>query len=506
MSLRVPLGRDILGEILGVPHLNRWPDRPISSICNDHRKMPADLFVAVQGQRHDATDYIRKAIQDGARGIVCQSPPFSDVDASVSWWQVDDARRALGELAHAGAGWPGRQMQVFGITGTNGKSTTVGCLSSILQEAGRKVGWMTTLEHRLGDSTTRSRMTTEDPMVIADSLARHLAAGGTDMVLEVSSHGIDQQRIGGLSLTAAAITSLGRDHLDYHKTLEQYHETKQRLADWCQEGAAFVRPHPQPDASDPAGEIRFQVDGFEDAVADRIDSHFEGSSARFRTDGFTGVVELRQPGRHNVSNALVASAIAAANQISATHIVAGIDKATAVPGRLQPIESPVGRIYIDFAHTPDAIDAVISTLRPLVSGRLILLFGCGGERDQGKRQQMGSCASRADHLIVTSDNPRGEDPQQIIDQVLTGVSAGVDHNAEVDRRLAIETAVKMLKPDDVLVIAGKGHEDTQQIGDRFHPFDDHRVTCELLEQNFPQGDSPDPRSDGSSNFSREVIG
>jgi UDP-N-acetylmuramoyl-L-alanyl-D-glutamate--2,6-diaminopimelate ligase len=492
MSLRVPLGRDTLGEILGTPHLNRWPDRAISSICNDHRKMPADLFVAVQGQRHDATDYIRDAIKDGARGIVCQSPPFSDVDASVSWWQVEDARLALGQLAHAGAGWPGRKMRVFGITGTNGKSTTVGYLSSILQETGGKVGWMTTLEHRVGDRTTRSSMTTEDPMVIADSLARHLESGGTDMVLEVSSHAIDQQRIGGLSLTAAAITSLGRDHLDYHGTIEQYHETKQRLGDWCPDGAAFVRPHPQQDSSAPAGEIRFQVEGFADAVANIIDGGFEGSSARFQTDGFTGEVKLRQMGRHNVSNALVASAIAAANQISATHIVAGIDKATAVAGRLQSIESPVGRIYIDFAHTPDAIDAVISTLRPLVSGRLILLFGCGGERDQGKRQQMGSSASRADHLIVTSDNPRGEDPQQIIDQVLTGVSAGVDHNAEVDRRLAIETAVKMLKPDDVLVIAGKGHEDTQQIGDRFHSFDDHRVTCELLEQHYP--------------FSREVIG
>lgn len=498
MSLRVPLGRGPLGEILGVPHRDRWPEFPINSVCSDHRRMPADLFVAVPGLRHDASGYIRDAIRGGARAIVCQCPPFPDVDENISWWQVDDSRRALARLAHAGAGEPGSQMRIFGITGTNGKSTTVGYLSSILQEAGGQVGWMTTLEHRLGSVSTPSQMTTEDPLVIADALARHLEAGGTDMVLEVSSHAIDQQRIAGLSLCAAAITSFGRDHLDYHKTLEQYHQTKQRLADWCDAGAAFVRPYPHRAGSDSDGEIRFQVDGFEDAVADRITWSFEGSSARVRTDGFVGELKLRQLGRHNVSNALVATAIAAANGVSSDHIVAGILNAKSVAGRLQWVESPVGRICIDFAHTPDAIDAVIDTLRPLVKGRLILLFGCGGERDQGKRAEMGKCAAGADQLIVTSDNPRTEDPQQIIDQVLAGVPEEVKYEAEVDRRRAIDLAVKMLNPDDVLVIAGKGHEATQQIGDRFEPFDDDRITCQILAQNFPHSPVQD--------FSREVLG
>jgi len=480
--LRISLDRAALEKILGNPCRGTVGEAPIQSICRDHRQMPADLFVAIRGTQHDANQFIGAAIAGGVRAIVTQKDPPDDLRDGIVWWQVADARLALARLEQAGAGSPGDRLRLFGITGTNGKSTTVRYLSKILERAGRDVGWMTTVKNKIGTTLESSRMTTQEPARIASALARHLEAGGSDFVLEISSHGIDQNRIGGLSLAGGAITSLGRDHLDYHETIDRYHATKQSLQKFCDAEAPFVRP--MTTAADSVGSValNFEVDGFGEAVAESIESTITGQRARIRTHGFKGEVCLRQPGRHNLSNALVAVALAGAIGIDQAVIASGIENAEGVAGRLEAIEAEQGRIFVDFAHTPDAIDAVIASMRPLVRGRLMVLFGCGGERDQGKRLLMGASASKADHVFVTSDNPRSEDPHQIIDQIREGIVVGTDHIIEVDRRRAIQCAIEMLEDDDVLLIAGKGHEQTQQSGDQHLPFDDRVVTREIIAQ------------------------
>ena len=482
LKLRNPLDRAALEKILGNPCRGTVAAAPIESICRDHREMPADLFVAIQGTRHDANQFIDAAIEDGVRAIVTEMDPLDDLHDDIVWWKVDDARLALARLEQAGAGSPGDRLRVFGITGTNGKSTTVRYLSSILESAGHNVGWMTTVENKIGETLEPSRMTTQEPARIASALARHLEVGGSDFVLEISSHGIDQKRIGGLSLAGGAITSLGRDHLDYHETIDRYHATKESLQKFCDADAPFVRPVST--AADSVGSVslRFEVVGFGEAQAESIESTISGQRACIRTHGFEGEVSLRQPGRHNLSNALVAIALAGAIDIDPSAIAAGIENAEGIAGRLEAIEVEQGQIFVDFAHTPDAIDALIASMRPLVRGRLIVLFGCGGERDQGKRPEMGASASKADRLVVTSDNPRSEDPMQIIDQIREGIAAGKDPIIEVDRRKAIQCAIEMVEDDDVLLIAGKGHEQTQQSSGIEMPFDDRTVAREFIAQ------------------------
>ncbi|MEE2856454.1 MAG: UDP-N-acetylmuramoyl-L-alanyl-D-glutamate--2,6-diaminopimelate ligase [Planctomycetota bacterium] len=478
--LRIPLDRAALEKILGTPCRGTVGASPIQLLCRDHRQMPADLFVAIRGTQHDASQFIDAVIDGGVCAIVTESEPLVDLPDDIVWWQVADARQALAQLEQAGAGSPGSRLRIFGITGTNGKSTTVRYLSNILEKAGHTVGWMTTVENKIGATREPSRMTTQEPARIASALARHLEGGGSDFVLEISSHGIDQNRIGGLSLAAGAITSLGRDHLDYHETIDRYHATKESLQKFCDADAPFVRPVST--AADSVGSVslRFEVVGFGEAQAESIESTITGQRARIRTPGFEGEVCLRQPGRHNLSNALVAIALAGAIGIDRTAIAAGIEKAEGVAGRLEEIEVEQGQVFVDFAHTPDAIDAVIASMRPLVRGRLMVLFGCGGERDRGKRSEMGASASKADRLIVTSDNPRSEDPLHIIEQIREGIVVGTDHIIEVDRRRAIQCAIEMLEEDDVLLIAGKGHEQTQQSSGIEEPFDDRTVAREII--------------------------
>ncbi|HIO65964.1 MAG TPA: hypothetical protein EYN40_04645, partial [Planctomycetes bacterium] len=361
--LRIPLDRAALEKILGNPCRGTVGKAPIQSICRDHRQMPADLFVAIRGTQHDANQFIDAAIAVGVHAIVTEMDPPDDLHNGIVWWQVDDARLALARLEQAGAGSPGDRLRLFGITGTNGKSTTVRYLSNILKRAGHNVGWMTTVENKIGATLEPGRMTTEEPALIASALARHLDEGGSDFVLEVSSHGIDQNRIGALSLAGAAITSLGRDHLDYHETIDQYHATKQALHNFCRPEAPFVRP--MKTAADSSGSValNFEVDGFGEAEADPIESTITGQRAHIRTPGFEGELRLRQLGRHNLSNALVAVALAGAIGIDQAVIASGIENTEGVAGRLEAIEAEQGRIFVDFAHTPDAIDAVIASMR-----------------------------------------------------------------------------------------------------------------------------------------------
>ncbi len=490
MAAGASLSAADLLELLGEPHVGSIPPAGIQSFNCDDRLSPATLFIAIRGSHHDSSVSIAGRIDAGVRCIVAERTPqqcdgtrVMELQASgeLVWWQVEDARLALARMAHRAAGSPSCELQVFGITGTNGKSTTVKYLARILEEAGREVGWSTTVEKRIGSSIVSSSMTTPGPFELNDAMARHLQAGGTDFVVEVSSHAIDQQRIGGVSLQGAAITSLGRDHLDYHRTLEEYHRTKQKLRDFCRQDAPFLVPCGEwQQGQHPAFEIVTGESRSEIAEAIPVTSSLAGIEARIRTPGFDGVIRIPQPGLHNLSNALVAVALAASAGISEEDIRRGIEGSETVSGRLQrvPVESP--SVYIDFAHTPDALCAVISAMRPLVAGKLLLLFGCGGDRDQGKRAEMGREASCADHLFITSDNPRGEDPVQIIEQIVQGVATATPYTVEADRRTAMSLALEMVGDDDVLIVAGKGHEQTQQIAGETLPFDDMTVVEELI--------------------------
>ena len=304
-------------------------------------------------------------------------------------------------------------------------------------------------------------------------------------MIEVSSHALDQQRIAGIAFDGALITTIGRDHFDYHKNLAGYLRTKVKLLEMLPEGAPAVIPEtldlPEDvDLSD-LSILSFSVDSeTADGWAEIIEEGFEGSEVRLHLPrGEELGLRLRQPGRYNVSNAVAVALLARALGISLEAIVDGLEQAPSIPGRLEEVEVPVGRVFVDFAHTPDALEALLESVRPWVVGRLHLLFGCGGGRDQGKRKVMGEVASRlADRLIVTSDNPRFEDPQKIIDETMAGVSDEAEAVDRVDRRQAIAEALTSLGDGDVLLISGKGHEDTQEIRGSFQPFDDRRVVAE----------------------------
>ncbi|MGE4619878.1 MAG: UDP-N-acetylmuramoyl-L-alanyl-D-glutamate--2,6-diaminopimelate ligase, partial [Planctomycetota bacterium] len=344
------------------------------------------------------------------------------------------------------------------------------------------VGWMTTVENRIGSQIETSHMTTEGPARIADALARHQQSGGTDMILEISSHAIDQHRVAGVPMVAGAITSLGRDHLDYHKTLENYHATKLKLRKLCISDGPFLTPLNQENPDQVGFLVSRSSSGNQQVTAEILESSFAGTRARIRSVHFETEIQIPQPGIHNLSNALCAIALADACHFSEAVITAGIENATGVPGRLEPIVGSIGQIFIDFAHTPDAIEAVLQTIKPLVRGQLLVLFGCGGDRDRGKRPEMGAAVARyADRIIVTSDNPRSESPGEIIEQVLAGIPQVSDRVVqEPDRRLAISKALEMMNPDDVLIIAGKGHEKTQEIAGVKSPFCDVEVVKEFL--------------------------
>lgn len=481
-QLRSCLGHDQILEILGEPSRGSCPPS-IGSISSDDRQLPADLFVAIDGHEFDATTRIKDVISAGVQSIVTETDPPLDLDRSICWWKVKDARHSLAWLEQAGAGFPGRSLRVFGITGTNGKSTTVQYLSSILKTAGRDVGWMTTVEKCIGSSREAARATTESPAEIADALACHHAAGGTDMVLEVSSHAIDQHRVAGVPLEGAAITTLGRDHLDYHNSIKEYHATKFRLRELCNDGAPFLHPV-EKQKTGCFGYLVAAPDGeIDEVTAEVLESTLSGTVARIRLKSFEREIHIRQPGIYNVSNALCAIALADACGISEAHIVEGIESAASVPGRLEAVEGGPGKIFIDFAHTPEAIEQVLQSIRPMVSGRLLVLFGCGGDRDRGKRPLMGAAVTRyADELFVTSDNPRSEDPERIIHQISEGIGMHQLVRKEVDRRKAISNALDTLEENDVLIIAGKGHEATQEIDGHKFPFNDCDVVRELIAQ------------------------
>lgn len=463
-----------LQEVLGAPLLSGSQTDSFKCLTWDDRQAPGDLFIAIRGTVHDGADSIPQMLELGVRGIISENEPPANPPKDLTWWQVKNSREAFSRLVHHACGEPAAQIQVFGITGTNGKSSTVHLLASILDVAGMDPGWVTTVDQRIAGTCRESSCTTPSADQLARSLREHVESGGQSMVLEISSHAIHQHRVTGIPLVAAAVTQLGRDHLDYHGTVEEYHAVKKELCHQVREGGVFLLPD----------HVDRDTIAFEDLFTGRrwtgkvLQQNANGMRATLQGADWEFELNWNRPARHDLSNALCAAVLADSAGISVACIQEGLVSAKPVPGRMEEVSRGV---FVDYAHTPDALESALKVCREICRGELRVLFGCGGDRDQGKRSQMGKMAAdHADAIFLTDDNPRSESSDQILEQILVGVGDHPRVEKNTDRRQAIGSALQNLREEDILLIAGKGHETTQEIRGEKFPFDDREVVRDWL--------------------------
>jgi UDP-N-acetylmuramoyl-L-alanyl-D-glutamate--2,6-diaminopimelate ligase len=471
----------------------------VSGVTHDSRAVAAGaVFVAVRGFRADGTTFAQDAIRRGALVVVADGP--APVASPVPWLRTPDARLALSELSAAACGHPSESLTVVGVTGTNGKTTTTYLIASVFDAAGWPSGRMGTVTVRVGrlvrDERDAAHTTPEAPDVHR-ALREMVAHGCRACAMEVSSHALALRRVAHVRFAAGLFTNLTRDHLDFHGDMAQYLAAKRRLFELLPAGAPAVVNADDPKGLEiAAGRDRVVTYGIDRDAAVRavnIQASLEGLAFTALTP--RGPLAIRSPlvGRPNVYNILGTVATAVALDVAPGAIEAGIARLESVPGRFQVVSaSPDNvRVVVDYAHTDDALRNLLETARPLAAGRLITVFGCGGDRDRTKRPLMGAVAARlSDLVVVTSDNPRSEDPLRIIDEITRGIvpasAPGASRRAEArlltlpDRRAAISEAIKVARPGDLVLIAGKGHEKYQVIGDRTLPFDDVEVAAQAL--------------------------
>ncbi len=464
--------------------------REVVGVAYDSRRVSAgSVFVAVRGHQLDATRFAGEAIRRGAVAVVAEALPPPGV--AVPWIVAPDARLALAELAAAFYGHPSHDLSVIGITGTNGKTTTAYLLSAILERSGVRCGRVGTISYALpGGERDAVHTTPEAPDLQA--LLREMAASGcTACVMEVSSHALALRRVDATRFRAAVFTNLTRDHLDFHGSFEAYFQAKRRLFDLLPpDGWAVVNlddPRAARILERTPRQVTYAVDRPADVTAGPFALSFAGLHFEIRTPRGRLQVSSRLVGRPNVYNLLAAAATAFALKVPFQAIERGVAEVEQVPGRFQVVSSPGDpvTVVVDYAHTDDALRNLLETARPLAAGRLITVFGCGGDRDRTKRPLMGAVAARlSDLVVVTSDNPRSEDPEAIIADILRGWPSSGDRVppclAIPDRREAVERAIREARPGDLVLIAGKGHERYQTIGDRVVPFDDAAVARAAL--------------------------
>lgn len=470
-------------------------DPEIRGLSYDSRRVaPGDLFVAIAGQRMDGHAFIAQAVASGAAAVLAARRVEADVPVVCS----PDPRLVLGQLAAAFYGRPAESLFVIGITGTNGKTTTSLLVEAILAAAGHRVGVIGTVDWHYPGRREANPVTTPQSLDLQRILAEMRTAGVSHVVMEVSSHALDQHRVEGVFFDVGVFTNLTRDHLDYHGSMETYRNCKQRLfTERLPRGPKSARAMAVVNTDDPFGrDLAGRVptacltvgSGPENQVYPvAADISITGIRAELATPA--GRLAIRSPlvGRHNLDNIMAAAACGIAAGATLAAIDQAIETVTRIPGRLEPVLDPEGRhVYVDYAHTPDALDHALGALRPLTPGRLICVFGCGGDRDTGKRPQMGEIAGRwSDYVVVTSDNPRSEDPEAIIEMILPGlrrVAAADGWEATPDRATAIHRAIAAAGPGDTVLIAGKGHETYQVLAQRTIDFDDRQVALRALAQ------------------------
>jgi len=434
---------------------------------------PGALFFCVPGFTRDGHDFAPDAVRRGAAALVTQR----QLDLGVPEVVVDDVRAAMGPAAARFYGDPTADLDVVGITGTNGKTTTAFLVRHLLEAAGRQTGLLGTVKRVVGGVEEEVERTTPEAIDLQATFKRMLESGDTAAAMEVSSHAIELGRVAGIRFKVKLFTNLTQDHLDFHRTMEAYYAAKRRLFD--EPGIAVVNvddEHGRRIATE-VDAVTFGIEMDADYRAREIDFDFAGSHFQLDTPDGTIEVDSPLPGLFNVLN--VAGAIAAVRSLGAREI--SLDGFERVPGRFEPVdEGQDFGVIVDYAHTPDSLENVLRTARELTRGRLHVVFGAGGDRDPTKRPLMGGAArTYADRVLVTSDNPRNEEPEAIIDQVMEG--AGPDAESDADRRRAIGRAIADAEPGDVVVIAGKGHEQGQEFErGRKEPFDDKTVAREAL--------------------------
>ena len=435
----------------------------IEDIAYDSRAVrPGTLFFCVPGERADGHDFAERAVEAGAVALVVARPLSIRVPQVV----VHDVREAMALAAAEFFGRPTDELQIAAVTGTSGKTTTAFLLYSILEAAGWRPGLLGTIESRVGGERRPASRTTPEAIDLQRTFREMLDAGDRSCALEATSHGSHYRRLVGTRFACLLFTNLQQDHLDLHGTMEEYFAAKRRL---------FVAGPPPPAAINVGDAWGRRL------AADRPDALTYGFApdAELTPEALEGI-DLKLKGRFNVENALAAMAGGRLLGIGDDEIAAGIERVEGVPGRFESVdEGQPFTVLVDYSHKPGALEAVLRTARELTSERLICVFGCGGDRDRGKRPLMGRIAAElADVAIVTSDNPRSEDPRAIIEEILAGAESELE--VEPDRREAIALAIETAAPGDVVVIAGKGHEQGQQFRDRTVPFDDREVAREAL--------------------------
>lgn len=480
------------------------PPLAFSAVTEDSRRVgPGCLFVSVKGEKNDGHDYAQQAVDAGAVAIIGNRPNIMEL-AGAPYIRYEHPRRAAGLIAHALAGAPTRRMRVIGITGTNGKTSTACLVQAVLKHAGLSCANFGTLGYDIGDECLEAAHTTPFGEELAAMFARADNAGCSHVVMEVSSHALAQERVAGIAFSAAAFTNLSQDHLDYHEDMESYLAAKIRLFDMVRDEAS------RPENNHPF----FTVVNNEDPAAGRfaevmpdacyrygaggqVTAHAVlpgNDGVQFQVDSPWGAREarIRLAGRHNVLNALCAFTVCACLETPLDAIVEGLASLSSVPGRFEPVSAGQPfQVIVDYAHTDDGLRNALEAARALCDKRVIVVFGCGGDRDKGKRPKMGAVAAAlADYCVVTSDNPRTEDPYRILLDIEVGLQHGGAHKQDdytviESRSEAIAHAIAMAQPGDLVLIAGKGHETHQIIGARRLHFDDREAAREALEEMHP---------------------
>ena len=456
--------------------------REIASIEIDSRAVrDGALFVALRGQRGDGHAYVSQAISLGATALLVEEAQFLTPPPGVTVVHVPDTRAALSPLAAAFYGEPSHALDVIGVTGTNGKTTTTRMISAILDAAGMSCGVIGTVGAGLGERSWTLSNTTPQPPELHGLLATMRDLGAKAVAMEVSSHALALDRVEDVRFRIGVLTNVTRDHLDFHGSLEAYAAAKRRLFRMTETAVINV--------DDAFGNV-WALDLYKHGVdvttyGIRYGAHLVPTNIEMRGGGSTFSVnqqkyEVRLPGRFNIWNALAAICTARLLGVDDARIASGLAGLERVPGRMEHAGSGDVDVVVDYAHTPDALENALRALRETARASLAVVFGCGGDRDRGKRPQMGAvAASLADRIYVTSDNPRGEDPQAIVDEIVAGIGTH-EHVVELDRRAAIARAIAEAKRGDIVLVAGKGHETYQIVGERVLAFDDLAIARDLL--------------------------
>ncbi len=454
-------------------------EKEITGVNSDSRQVaPGHLFIAVKGTQVDGHRFIGKAIEQGAVAVVCEEIP-AEQPAGVTFVKVENSEQVVGEIATAFYGHPTEKMKLVGVTGTNGKTTIATTLYNLFRRLGYKVGLLSTVCNYIDDQAVPTEHTTPDPITLNKLLAQMVEAGCSYVFMEVSSHSVVQNRIGGLHFVGGLFTNLTRDHLDYHKTFENYLKAKQQFFDRLPKDAFAIT-----NVDDKHGMVMVQntkatvktysVQQVADFKAKIIECHFEGMYLEINGKE----VGVHFIGKFNVSNLLAVYGAAVMLGEDPMNVLVALSEMKPVSGRLEALRSPSGyTAVVDYAHTPDALENVLNAIHGVLEGKgqVITVCGAGGNRDKGKRPLMAQEAVRqSDRVIITSDNPRFEEPQAIIDDMLAGLDAEQMKKVLtiVDRREAIRAACMLAQKGDVILIAGKGHEDYQDVQGVKHHFDD----------------------------------